>query len=282
MHFTNHRDRHGFSLLELLVAMTVLAVLLGILLTMVNGATQLWRASENRVDSYREARAALNVIASDLQSIFASENPDFFQWASEDDGFKTDVKIDDLVSGAAPVEMGDALFFLTSLSTAAQPYTGTSPAKGDLCAVGYFLAFGRPGLSGDSTCNLYRQLINSDTTFEAIQSTASGSGSPLLEDGTTKPGATITRDGLLARNIVEFRVDAKSYTRTAPDPVTTPSFPSPLSLSSTSTNPTRRRCQISSRSLSSRSMSRRPISSVQYPQVGRQIRDPLSAKRPDL
>ncbi|MFV0415202.1 MAG: type II secretion system protein, partial [Chthoniobacterales bacterium] len=52
-------SRRGFTILELLVAITILSVLVVLLLSMLDNTTKLWRTNENRVESYREARAAL-------------------------------------------------------------------------------------------------------------------------------------------------------------------------------------------------------------------------------
>lgn len=205
------RVASAFTLLELLVAMTVLSVILVILLSMVDGATRLWRESERRVDSYREARAALNLIASDLQSAFSNGNPGFFVWA------ETDADIAELVNGAASAQFGDALFFVTALSREAQEFDDTNPAKdkakSDLCAVGYFLAFDTASQSPSAkkSYNLYRYFLSSDPTFQNIKN---GAKFPFYSGAPTASSDSIEVE-LVARNIVEFKVVPRSIVKTA-------------------------------------------------------------------
>ena len=204
----------GFSLIEILVAMTVLAVLLVILLSMVDGATRLWRESERRVDSYREARAALNLITDDLSSFYASPDQHFFSVALESS------EIEDLVNGAASPSEGHALFFITSLSRSAQDPTGN---RSDLCTVGYFLAFGKSSQSATDkgSYNLYRYFLSSDVTFENIEtyvtarsdSPESSLPLPFFSNGSVA-SANIAEVEIVARNITEFLIEPRELVET--------------------------------------------------------------------
>ncbi len=192
-----------------MVAMTVLAVLLTILLSMVNGASQLWRDSERRVDAFREARAAMNLITSELETLYASPDPKFIAVATDDDDIK------ELVRTPAPEDVGSALFFLTALPASAQDPTAN---KSDLCAVGYFVAFAKASASADakSSYNLYRYFVSSDDTFANIINDRPlpffGTGS----SPTSAPSiasASIKQVEIVARNITKFEI--KSYTLVA-------------------------------------------------------------------
>ncbi len=193
--------RTAFTLLELLVAITVLSVLLLILLSMVDGASRLWRDSENRVDSYREARAAFNTIAADLKSIHPSIEEKFFDWRTS----RSD--IEDLVSGPAPDGIANSLFFVTAKPDSAQE----QGSEGDLCAVGYFLAWGNTstGASATGSYNLYRYFISSDDTFENI---STGQSTPFFTDGTVATPLPSKTVEVLARNIAAFIVTPKTVT----------------------------------------------------------------------
>ncbi len=190
--------------------MSVLTVLLVILLSMVDGATRLWRESERRVDSYREARAALNLIGADLENLYAAPNEAFFRVAVED------TELDALVASPAKGDIGDALFFMTLLAEDSQPISSGSAAlaKSDLCAVGYFLAWGRVSTTGTASLNLYRNIVNSDDTFDALKAGTN----PLLKDGNP---ATLPPAGaeLVARNIVRFQIEPIQLTNALGDPV---------------------------------------------------------------
>ncbi len=149
----------GFTMIELLVAMAVMTVLVVLLFGMVDAAAKLWRDNENRVDSYREARSALAVITSDLRTMLASKDQNFFSTN---------------ISGNNPLGASNGLFFLTTLSPSAQPANN----RGDLCAVGYYRAWERQtvyfaaGTNDDRLSkagyHLFRTMYGSDTTFSNL------------------------------------------------------------------------------------------------------------------
>lgn len=158
---TKMRGAKGFTILELLVAMAVLAILVVMLLGIVDSATKLWRGSESRVDSYREARAALSLLARDLQSAIPTTNTNYF-------------RVDDstlLPNGASSGSNASTIFFMAALPTNAQWADGLTN-KSDLCQVGYFVGLGKTSVAQDSTViktmNLYRYFIASDDSYKAI------------------------------------------------------------------------------------------------------------------
>lgn len=60
------RRRGGFSVVELLVAFTVLSVLMTILLAAVPSVTSTWIESERRIETYQRARGALELLTREL------------------------------------------------------------------------------------------------------------------------------------------------------------------------------------------------------------------------
>ncbi len=67
---------HGFSLIELLAAVAVFSILIVVLFGVLDAATRLWQTSERRVDSFREVRAALNVLRGDIaNAVMLTNNP---------------------------------------------------------------------------------------------------------------------------------------------------------------------------------------------------------------
>jgi prepilin-type N-terminal cleavage/methylation domain-containing protein len=186
-------DKGAFTLIEILVSMTVLAILLVILMSMVDGATKLWRQTENRVDSYREARAAVNMMAADLGSMYGSTNTNFFTIGK--------------VPGVPMVLGSEGVFFLS-----AQPLTAQDPSDtnnvSDLCAVGYFLGYGAIDLTGVKSRNLYRYFRSSSSTFKDCLTNNQGQliPTPLT---TASTGDNVE---LLARNVTSFKPRAYSIT----------------------------------------------------------------------
>jgi GxxExxY protein len=166
----------AFSLLELLVAVSVLSILLVVLLNIVQGATSLWRGSENKVEAYREARAALQVISSDLRNTLASTNTNFFR--TNISGYPNPTN----------------LTFLATLPLSSQ----NTNSLGDVCTVGYYLNYDNKspvaGNNGRQSYNLYRYFVESNETFAKLTANAS----TVLEFDSKFPPE------ILARNIVGF------------------------------------------------------------------------------
>lgn len=191
----------GFTMIELLVAMVVLSLLVLLLASMLDSSAKMWRENENRADAYREARAALNLIVSDLQTVMISTNTNYFSTN---------------VVGSQPFGLeGSGLYFLTDLSADAQP----GGKKGDLCAVGYYRRWVKQnsGLAGTSV---------QDPTKEGFQLYRTVYGSDLIYSNLLLPNAKPLTDlanpssvepEILARNIcsLEFRFYQTNATNSA-------------------------------------------------------------------
>lgn len=176
----------AFTILELLVAMTVLGFFVFMLFSVLNSTSTAWSTAENRMDATREARAALAIVSRDISGLLRSD---------EHDLLFLNAQADDRISVSANLQTGelaDTFFFLGAFPAQAQD----APAnRSDVCAVGYYVSWSALGPVGGSY-NLYRFFRSSDSTFAALTGTA---GEPLV-------AATVTGDDLLARNIRSFRV----------------------------------------------------------------------------
>lgn len=208
----------AFTMLELLVSMAVLSLLIVLLLSMVDNATKMWRQSENRVDAYREARAALNLIASDLASIYSSANTNFFRTNSSGITLSPSK-----ISPSSPLGSGktDSIFFITALPSKAQDPTA---GKSDLCEVGYYVSWSSTSiLAGDTnrSQNLHRFFRSSDPTFEGLKNNA------VLFNSASSGGG----EEILAKNITGFTV--ATYTKDS----TTPGKLNPFTQSDTTPMP---------------------------------------------
>jgi prepilin-type N-terminal cleavage/methylation domain-containing protein len=197
----------AFSLLEVLVAMAVLSLVLVLLLSVTNNASKLWRANENRVDSYREARAAINTIADDLASLCVSTNTTFFAVTPESG---SDADLPAVATGATASGMNDKLFFLAALPADAQE---AGKNKSDLCTIGYFLAYDKTSLTGKGVAsyNLYRDFRSSDDTFTALET-----GKP-FSGVNTDTAPTASEAEVLAKNITGFAVQPYTIDATNPE-----------------------------------------------------------------
>ena len=171
-----YRTLGAFSLLEVLIASTILALVVVLLLGMVDGASSLWRNAERRRDASREVRAGLRMMAEDLHSAVLTTAPDTL--LIED----SELQVGD----------GNSLFFLVSHP----PDHRHDGIKGDLCATGYFIA---PAPEGNGIRNLYRFHASGDDVADAYAEKSL----PSLY-ATASPGNKNTE--LLARNITDLRV----------------------------------------------------------------------------
>ncbi len=207
------RARFGtraFSLIELMVAMSILVVLIVILMGMVDGATKLWKINENRVDSYREARAAINLMAADINSMIVSTNRAFFSLD----------RAEKLPSTALPVGEANNIFFLTAQAKAAQDTnskpTASKPANAsDACVVGYFLGYDKiTSGSPENSRNIYRYFLSSGETHKNIKA-----GVLLSDTLTTTPSSSSpTGSEVLARNVTDFKLHAYTVDYTPQSP----------------------------------------------------------------
>lgn len=190
----------AFTVLELLVAMTLMAMLLVLLLNMVDGGVRLWRVNESRADACREARAALGIMTRDLQNALASPHSDN-QFLLNATAWTNLGSIENLVSDS---NQGAALFFLAALPTKTQD---SSSNKSDVCQVGYFMAYGKSSCASNTpvnTMNIYRFILSSDPTFCRL-----ANPSPLFPADLSTSDQTVE---LLARNVTRF--NARAYTVT--------------------------------------------------------------------
>ena len=168
----------AFTLMEMLVSMMVLAVLGVVMMSLVEGAVDLWRDNEGRTDACREARGALTVMTRDLRNAVTGTNVNCMRF--------------NLQSGAAGTNYGSNVFFLASLPPSAQE----GGSKSDVCEVGFFLALDRTPVSTNRTLNLYRYFRSSNQTFSNM---ISGSLFTNVATGAAS-------EELLARNVVGMKI----------------------------------------------------------------------------
>lgn len=176
--------------------MAVLSLLVVLLLSMVDNASTMWRQSENRVDAYREARAALNVIANDLTSVYLTGDD------KDADIFKVNTATTLTIQNSPEsTDLSGRMIFVSAFPASIQDNT----QKSDLCTVGYFVRYAKPSLLSISdsppSMNLYRYFRQSNDTFDALRA-----GN--VESGITDP---LPETDLLARNITGFQVRAYSF-----------------------------------------------------------------------
>ena len=150
----------AFTLLELLVAVSVSLVLVAFLFQILGSTLTAWTRSEQRTDTFREARAALQIMARDLSQTVALPKPAAGFPAA---GPSAPTLVLDRPSGSpqSDEENNEEAYCLT--------VTPNSGASG-LCAVGYYCEW-------DGTKHAYvlkRLFVDSDKTFDRFKTAAGG------------------------------------------------------------------------------------------------------------
>ncbi len=138
----HHRAPHrrGFTLVELLVAISVTAVIIVLLSQIFASTSAQWQAADQRIDAFREARTAVQIIARDLARAHTSADARMLMLSDVDPS----------------KEFAKEVFAITPA-----PNSG----KSDLCAVGYYSVW-------DDTSNTYtmkRLLRDSDAILPSLQ-----------------------------------------------------------------------------------------------------------------
>ncbi|NCQ36322.1 Verru_Chthon cassette protein C, partial [bacterium] len=203
----------GFSILELLVAMSVLALLVMLAAAMINSIQSVWKSTSARSEQYRAARQGLETIASRLSQ--ATLNP---YWVVTTNGNGQPIRYERqsdlrLISGRAPdltglAQQGGAIFF-----QAPTGYSTNSSSRLDaaLNTWGYFVEYGddaahRPSFLtsvGVQPRNRFRlmEFLDPCDNLQVFQVT---SGNPTYTNMTwfSTPLGTAENRRVLAENIV--------------------------------------------------------------------------------
>jgi prepilin-type N-terminal cleavage/methylation domain-containing protein len=159
------RSRSGFTLVELLVALGITAIIVAMLVTISATALTGYSESRSQVKAAREAKAALDQIARDLESLVVRSGGDYdWLWVSSDDPPGS--------SNNQSPNAARAVFFTAATDRYDGAINTSADQGGDVSTVGYRLLFRDPVSDVDdnafSTFILYRQLINPDETFENL------------------------------------------------------------------------------------------------------------------
>lgn len=143
------RRRAAFTLVELLLSMTVLAVLMLLIVQVVSQTSDVWRSSTAKADQFRESRDAFEAITRNLSQ--ATLNT-YYEYFDKDGNRRTSAN----ASSFAPTRYG-RFSELRFQSGAATNFLGTDTAKYPTHAV-FFQA--PLGFTGDATNNGLNNLLN--------------------------------------------------------------------------------------------------------------------------
>jgi len=153
---TQQPSSKGFTLLELMVAMTVTLFIVGGLIAVTSSALGTLKQSTGNVRGFKQAKTALDQISLDLESLVVRSGNDFEWLAAE--------------ASNTSATSADAYFSrLVFLTAAIDRYDGDISQPGDISCVQYEIAYQNP-ISGRAdndqtdTFVLYRKLYNPGPT----------------------------------------------------------------------------------------------------------------------
>lgn len=193
----------AFTLIEIMVATAIMVVLVGIVIKITGDVLNVWNRAGGKLAANAEARIALDLLTQDIETAILRNNGQ--QW------FRVDAPLD--------TEAGDSLYTNQTVSLKLfspaldRPTTNSAGAavSGDVCAIGYRLAYKESYTGGTNVYALYRRITDPETTFNNMLGSPSDANSPQLDlSGALWEdfGADSLTDeeNYLAANIVEFKV----------------------------------------------------------------------------
>ncbi len=163
--------RGGFTLIELMVAMGITAVIVTVLVTITSVATDTWTRSRSEVRAARQAKVMLDTMAKDFESM-VSRRGTTAEWLFA--GVDTSSGLPRVTQNSGSAGAAAQLTFMTAATDryAGQIGNETYDQGGDVSCVSYRLRFDDP-INGQqdpesSTYVIYRKLVNPDETFEKL------------------------------------------------------------------------------------------------------------------
>ena len=225
--FTSAKAK-GFTLLELMVAMSVTVILLGMVTFMTGVSMDGYKGSRDKVVAGRQAKEALDAITKDFEAIVARADGSDNMWLYAE----VEPNLSTALGGPAGKTITNAprlIFFTGAPDRYDGDIGGTNDNGGDVSAVAYRLVYRDqisdkdPGEIGSyPVFTLYRQIIDPDETFlgreinpgppPTYDATKALLGVPDLKEvyelgGTTSHESdTFTAENVLAENIYELTV----------------------------------------------------------------------------
>lgn len=209
--------RRAFTLVELITAMAITAILVVVIMQLTNQGVALWKSIHEDTSTSAAARMALQTISQDLESIQLRSSSGDFQWLYAE----VDEPMRGMPDGLSIPKSARCIFYACapdrnpSVSATSSKRAGyrtmlasDSETQGDVSAIAYRLKFrdhilNLPSRRGDTESfplfSLYRQVVSPRDTYERIM------GSENLETryAQFEPQED---DNFLCENIVELNL----------------------------------------------------------------------------
>lgn len=202
----------GFTLLELMVAMSVTVILLGMVTFMTGVSMDGYKGSRDKVVAGRQAKEALDAITKDFEAMVARADGSDNMWLYAE----VEPNLSTALGGPAGKTITNAprlIFFTGAPDRYDGDIGGTNDNGGDVSAVAYRLAY-RDQISGTAanavgafpSFTLYRHLVDPDATFTHLlgQVNLTAPVAPAVNQFTD--ALDFTAENVLAENIYELTV----------------------------------------------------------------------------
>ena len=191
------RSAQGFTLIEILVASAVMALLVGLVITITSQVLNVWNRSGGRLSANQEARIAMELLTQDLETAIFRNNG--LQWfLLENDEFEGP-------SGTFTNTVRIRLF---------TPALDRPDGPGDICGVSYALDYLNPvtgTTTGERQFILYRRVNTPTSTFTSLMGAGPqdslATPNILPGDANTATWQVDRQQDFLVANVVKFQVD---------------------------------------------------------------------------
>ncbi len=201
---TIYKQRYGkgFTLVELLVAMTITTIIVGILVSVTSVALDTWNRSRAELRAARQGKAMIETMARDFESLVIRRGNNF-EWLHA--SFKPTTAGPNASPNAA-----ELAFF----SAVTDRYNG-APASGDygdVSTIAYQLEYSDPFDSNTSdveTFILYRKILDPNATFNNTLGTppAALNANSALLNAVDQPTAQISdQENFVCENVYQYTV----------------------------------------------------------------------------
>lgn len=175
----NFRRAGGFTLIELVVAMTITTLIVSILVSITAIALDTWTRGRSEVRASRQANAMVDTMARDLEALVNRRGTNT-EWLSA-----VSMPLESKNEGPAidSPNAASLIFYTAPTDRYDGNVSETDGTIGDVSCVGYQLKYQDPiqaqGSREIPTFVLYRNLVNPDKAYDAILSKANRSASSL-------------------------------------------------------------------------------------------------------
>ncbi|MDR3228834.1 MAG: prepilin-type N-terminal cleavage/methylation domain-containing protein [Puniceicoccales bacterium] len=204
------RAARAFTLLELLVATAIMALIIALLIQVADGTFRSYNAATSTLRTLATARVVLTNLQQDLQTaIIPNDRHVWFHVEHTGD-------IGNLSAASTP----QIMFFSAVPDRIKRENGQTARIPGDICAVNYQIAqrspFINPGEFSQQTYSLYRAVIDAKATFAQAIPAITGYRQNSTTEATTKDDALYDLwrtavDGILDINNNRAKTDLKSW-----------------------------------------------------------------------